>query len=59
MSTLDLYKRFLRGEQFKGIRDLNLTKLSVKQPSDLIANSLVMQEMAAKHSRVLKNKRKK
>ncbi|KQL54341.1 hypothetical protein AN964_13120 [Heyndrickxia shackletonii] len=53
MRTLELYKRYLRGERFKGVKDLNLNKLSVGQPSDLIANSIIMQEMARKHSKFL------
>lgn len=57
MRTLEIYKRYLRGEHFKGIRDLNLNKLAVEQPADLIANSFIMQEMALKHSKVLKQNR--
>ena len=53
MRTLELYKRYLRGERFKGVKDLNLNKLAVEQPSDLIANSIIMQEMARKHSKLL------
>ncbi|MBS4172754.1 hypothetical protein [Bacillus sp. FJAT-49736] len=56
MRTLDLYKRYLKGERFRGVRDLNLNNLSVEQPSDLIANSVIMQEMAWKHSKVLQRK---
>lgn len=57
MRTLELYKKYLRGERFKEVKDLNLNKLSVGQPSDLIANSIIMQEMAQKHSKLLKQGR--
>ncbi|PKR83407.1 hypothetical protein [Heyndrickxia camelliae] len=53
MRTLELYKRYLRGERFKSVRDVDLNHLSVRQPSDLIANSIIMQDMARKHSKVL------
>ena len=51
MRTMELYKKYLRGEKFKEIKNLNLTKLAVEQPADLIANSIIMQEMALKHSK--------
>jgi hypothetical protein len=56
VSMLDIYRRYLRGEKFKGIEDINIRDLPVKHPADLVANSSIMQKMALKYSRLLKNK---
>jgi hypothetical protein len=57
------YREYVRGlqkiptgEKFKGIEDINIRDLPVKHPADLVANSPIMQKMALKHSRLLKNK---
>jgi hypothetical protein len=49
MSMMEIYKKVLRGEKFKSISDLQLHKLSIKKPQDLVANSPIMQDMIAKH----------
>ncbi|MBA4536567.1 hypothetical protein H1Z61_05230 [Bacillus aquiflavi] len=55
MGMLQLYKRFKKGERFKGINEIDLRKLPIKQPADLVGPSLIMQEMAKKHAKTLKN----
>ncbi|UAC49650.1 hypothetical protein K6959_07560 [Bacillus aquiflavi] len=57
MGMLQLYKRFKKGERFKGINEIDLRKLPIKQPADLVGPSLIMQEMAKKHAKTLKNKK--
>jgi hypothetical protein len=48
-SMLEIYQQVLQGKKFKSISDLNLGVLSIKHPSELCANSPVMQAIIAKH----------
>jgi len=52
----EVYKRYLNGEKFKNIREINLGYLPIKQPVDLVGRSPIMQELAKKHSRHVNNK---
>lgn len=52
---LELYKKYLNGEKFKRISDLDLLDLSINQPSDLVGSSKIMQDIAKKHSKNLQN----
>jgi hypothetical protein len=48
-SMREAYRRHLAGEQFIGIRDIDFTRCKAKDPSELAANSPIMQEMIRKH----------
>lgn len=56
MKMIELYQRFLKGEKFKSLQDINLGCLPVKKPVDLVGRSPIMQELAKKYSYNLKNK---
>ncbi|EFM11353.1 hypothetical protein PaecuDRAFT_1799 [Paenibacillus curdlanolyticus YK9] len=50
-TMLELFIQHRRGEtlEARSIRDLELHKLDIAQPSDLIANSPVLQRLVRKH----------
>jgi hypothetical protein len=52
----DLYLSFLRGKKFKEMSDIDLNRLPIKTPADLVGNSAIMQELAKKHSKSFKKK---
>lgn len=54
MKITEIYKRYVNGEKFKSISEMNLGYLSVKQPVDLVGRSPIMQELAKKHSKYVK-----
>lgn len=56
MKISEIYKRYLKGEKFKNIRDINLGYLPIKRPADLVGPSPIMRELAKKHSKHLNNK---
>jgi hypothetical protein len=55
MKIIDIYEKYLKGEKFKSIREINLGELPVKQPADLVGSSPIMQELAKKHSKFFKS----
>lgn len=55
---IEIYQSHLRGEKFKGISDINLNNLPIKNPADLVGPSNIMQKLAAKHSKNLKRQEK-
>ena len=57
MKISEIYKRYLKGEKFKSISELNLRSLPIKQAADLVGSSPIMQEIAKKHSKSLKHKK--
>lgn len=54
MKVFKIYERYLNGEKFKSVSEINLGYLSVKQPADLVGRSPIMQELAKKHSKYFK-----
>ncbi|MEK3977489.1 hypothetical protein MKY37_00195 [Psychrobacillus sp. FSL K6-2836] len=58
MKISEIYKRYLNGEKFKSISDINLGKLPIKHAADLVGSSPIMQEIAKKHSKSLKHQKK-
>lgn len=58
MKMLELYRRYLNGEKFKSLGDINFGCLPVKKPVDLVGRSPIMQELARKYSYNLNNKNK-
>ncbi|MWC27101.1 hypothetical protein [Paenibacillus sp. MMS18-CY102] len=50
-TMFELFLQHQRGEalEARSIRDLELQKLDISQPSDLIANSPVLQRLVRKH----------
>ena len=54
MKITEIYERYLNGEKFKSISEMNLGYLSVKHPADLVGRSPIMQELAKKHSKYVK-----
>jgi len=49
----EIYRRYLNGEKFKSISEINLRKLPIKHAADLVGSSPIMQEIAKKHSKSL------
>ena len=45
MKVFKIYERYLNGEKFKSVSEINLGYLSVKQPADLVGRSPIMQEL--------------
>lgn len=56
MKISQIYERYLNGEKFKSIREINLGYFPIKRPADLVGRSPIMQELAKKHSKHLNNK---
>ncbi|WP_186670660.1 hypothetical protein [Sporosarcina sp. BP05] len=54
MKIVEIYERYLKGEKFKSISEINLGYLPVKQPADLVGQSPIMQKLAEKHSKNLR-----
>lgn len=54
VGMMELYQKYLQGETFKGINEINLSKLPIKKPADLVGASTIMQEIAKKHAKTLK-----
>ncbi|MBO0600161.1 hypothetical protein I2483_00665 [Sporosarcina sp. E16_3] len=54
MKIVEIYERYLKGEKFKSISEINLGNLPVKQPADLVGQSPIMQKLAEKHSKYLR-----
>ena len=59
MKIAEIYQRYLNGEKFKSISDINLGRLPVKHPADLVGSSPIMQVLAEKHSKNLRLNNKK
>ncbi|MEK4485896.1 hypothetical protein MHH81_09920 [Psychrobacillus sp. FSL H8-0484] len=58
MKISEIYAKYLKGEKFKSISDINLGRLPVKHAADLVGSSPIMQELAKKHSKNLKYNKK-
>jgi hypothetical protein len=54
MKLNDLYKRYMDGEKFKRLSEMDIGNLPIKHPSDLVGRSPIMQKLAKKHSKYLK-----
>jgi hypothetical protein len=54
LKIVEIYERYLKGEKFKSISEINLGNLPVKQPADLVGQSPIMQKLAKKHSKCLR-----
>ena len=54
MKIIEIYERYLNGEKFKSISEINLGQLPVNHPADLVGQSPIMQKLAEKHSRSLR-----
>jgi len=59
MKISEIYKKYLNGEKFKSINEINLGRLPVKHPADLVGSSPIMQALAEKHSKNLRLNKKK
>ncbi|WP_158553544.1 hypothetical protein [Peribacillus saganii] len=52
---IEIYRKYRKGERFKELSDINLRDLAVKQPADLVGSSMIMQQMAKKYAKSLRN----
>ncbi|TQR18485.1 hypothetical protein [Psychrobacillus soli] len=59
MKMSEIYKKYLNGEKFKSISEINLGSLPVKHPADLVGSSPIMQVLAEKHSKNLRLNKKR
>jgi hypothetical protein len=49
LKMIDLYKKHLRGETFKGLSEMNLGYFPIKNPADLAGASPELQHIVKKH----------
>mgnify|MGYP007019865625 CR=1 FL=1 len=49
LKMIDLYRKHLSGETFKGLSEMNLDHFSIKNPADLAGSSPVLQHIVKKH----------
>lgn len=54
MKIGELYSKYLNGERFKSMREIDVGYLPVKHPKDLVGNSTILQALAKRHSKSLK-----
>jgi len=58
MKIVEIYERYLNGEKFKSIAEINLGQLPVNHPVDLVGPSPIMRKLAEKHSKSLRLNKK-
>lgn len=49
LKMIDLYRKHLSGETFKGLSEMNLDHFPIKNPADLAGSSPVLQHIVKKH----------